>query len=268
MKPLVSVIIPAYNVSSFINETITSVKNQIYEYWECIVVNDGSIDSTHDQIISSIGKDKRFKYISQVNRGVSYSRNKAIKIAQGEFILCLDGDDLISPNFLCEMVNKIISHEDIKVVTSSVKLFGYASAKMEIKEFEFSNLLAVNQMVITSLFRKIDFINRYQFDENMREGLEDWDFWIGLLKNGGTVVQAESAMFYYRIQKKSRNKSLDGVKQSRLRYQMWKNHKELYSIYFVDIKETDEYLFIKNSLEYRIGQLLMSPLRRLKKIIS
>ncbi|WP_312135023.1 glycosyltransferase family A protein [Sphingobacterium sp.] len=266
MRPTISVIIPAYNVSNFIEDTIKSVKRQDYSLWECIIINDGSNDSTRTVVSSCIKNDDRFTLINQENKGVSIARNVGIDTAKGDYILCLDGDDLISSNFLTEMLSVIETDTDIKVVTPRVKFVGKATGEWKFKPFVFQNLLAANQMVVTSLFRKVDFQKFYKFNSNMKSGLEDWDFWIGLLKHGGKVVHAPEAVFYYRIQKKSRNSSLNSEKQSKLRYQMWLNHKEQFSKYFIDPKTTEEYLSISQSLEYRIGKILIKPLRYIKNL--
>lgn len=262
----VSVIIPVYNGSKFIEETVKSVVKQDFEDWECIIVNDGSSDNSDSVIKELIKTDNRLIYLQQSNQGVSVARNNGIENARGKYILCLDGDDLISSNFISEMLNIIDKDEEVRVVTSRVKFFGKSNGELKRKDFSFINLLAENQMVVTSMFRKIDFDQLYKFDEKMKTGLEDWDFWIGLLKNGGKVAHASNAIFFYRIQKISRNSSLDGSKQSNLRYQMWLNHKDEYAKYFIDPKITEEYKTVFNSLEYKVGKILIKPLRFLKSI--
>lgn len=88
---LVSVIIPTYNRASFLKEAIESVLGQSYEYFELIIVDDGSTDDTK-QLVQSF-KDKRISYFYQENKGVSQARNLGIKKSQGEVIAFLDSDD-------------------------------------------------------------------------------------------------------------------------------------------------------------------------------
>ncbi|MFN3692324.1 MAG: glycosyltransferase family 2 protein, partial [Fervidobacterium sp.] len=93
-KPLVSVIIPAYNVEGYIEKTIESVLNQTYRNLEIIVVNDGSTDKTREiayNILKNSGVN--FKIIDQTNQGVSVARNVGIENASGDYIKFLDGDD-------------------------------------------------------------------------------------------------------------------------------------------------------------------------------
>jgi hypothetical protein len=98
----------------------------------------------------------------------------------------------------------------------------------------------------------------------MKDGFEDWDFWISILKNGGAVECANKAIFYYRLQIASRNNQISFEIEKKLRYQLWENHKELFSLYFVDPTLYNEYIRYANSLEYKIGSIILSPLRNLK----
>ncbi len=84
---------PSYNTGKFIQETINSVKNQTYNNWELIIVDDGSTDNT-DEVVRAI-KDDRIKYIkNKVNKGAAISRNIALREAKGKWIAFLDSDDL------------------------------------------------------------------------------------------------------------------------------------------------------------------------------
>ena len=91
LKPLVSVIIPAYNCSSHIRQAIESVLQQTHKSIECIVIDDGSTDDTARQACKF---GNQIKYVYQENAGVSAARNKGISIANGEFIAFLDADDI------------------------------------------------------------------------------------------------------------------------------------------------------------------------------
>lgn len=98
MRPLVSFLMPAYNAARHLPETLRSVLAQTHSNFEVIVVNDGSRDDT-SAAARSIG-DPRIRVIDQENRGQSASENVAFHASQGEFIVHLDADDLISPNKL------------------------------------------------------------------------------------------------------------------------------------------------------------------------
>ena len=91
---LVSIIMPSYNTANYIGESINSVINQSYKNWELIIVDDCSTDNT-DEVIKDFLKDSRIKYLkNKENSGAAISRNKALRMAKGEWIAFLDSDDL------------------------------------------------------------------------------------------------------------------------------------------------------------------------------
>ncbi len=260
----VSIIIPCYNAAKYLTETINSVKQQTFTNWECILINDGSSDNSDIIALESIKDDKRFKYIFQENTGVCIARNNAIRATVGEYILCLDADDLISENFLEETVKLLDSNPNLSIATSVVKFFGRSSGILNVVSYDLATVLAENQLVITSLFRRTDFDKVGGFNSNMKEGFEDWDFWISILKNGGTVQCASEATFFYRLLNVSRNSGISYDKEKKLRSQMWKNHQELFSEYFVDPLACFEYKRVANSIEYKVGNILLWPIRKIK----
>lgn len=99
--PLVSVIIPAYNVEAWIGQTLNSVLRQTLSDWECIVIDDGSSDNT--PIVVSSVDDNRVRLIAQGNAGVSAARNAGLEVARGRYIAFLDADDLWHPRALEHM---------------------------------------------------------------------------------------------------------------------------------------------------------------------
>jgi glycosyltransferase involved in cell wall biosynthesis len=107
MHPVVSVVVPAYNVADFLGECIDSVKNQTYSDWELIVVNDGSKDNTLEVAKSSVGDDQRINVIDQENGGVSAARNAGLTAAKGRYVAFLDGDDYWEATFLEKLVMAI-----------------------------------------------------------------------------------------------------------------------------------------------------------------
>ncbi|MBP3763634.1 MAG: glycosyltransferase family 2 protein [Bacteroidales bacterium] len=98
-----SVIIPAYNASRYIERCIESVKTQVFTDFECIIVNDGSTDSTLEVCRPLIANDSRFILIDSENEGVSSARNKGLERALGEYVLFVDADDWVEPSWLQEL---------------------------------------------------------------------------------------------------------------------------------------------------------------------
>lgn len=122
-NPLVSVIVPAYNVAPYIKKCLTSIQAQTYKNLEIIVINDGSTDGT-GQIIQKIAdKDTRIVYTEQENHGVSYTKSLGLKRSNGEYIIWVDSDDYIAANLIESVVRKfentgadivVFGHQDFK----------------------------------------------------------------------------------------------------------------------------------------------------------
>lgn len=107
--PLISIIIPAYNVGKYIKKCITSAVQQTYSNIEVIVINDGSNDNTPETIDEIAKKDNRIKVIHKQNSGVSDTRNVGIKESKGDYLIFIDGDDYISCNYVDYMYSMIES---------------------------------------------------------------------------------------------------------------------------------------------------------------
>ena len=95
IKPTVSIIIPIYNKEKYLNNCISSIKNQSLKDIEVICVDDGSTDNSLSTLKSYTSDDSRFKIIKQENRGPGLARNVGLENATGEYVLFLDADDWI-----------------------------------------------------------------------------------------------------------------------------------------------------------------------------
>lgn len=120
---MISVIIPSYNYGHLIAEALDSVINQTFKDWEIIVVDDGSKDNTKEVVSKYIQKDSRISYYEQQNAGPSAARNKAMKIAKGDFIQFLDADDLIERKKFEVQLQLFRDNPQAGVVYGSVRYF-------------------------------------------------------------------------------------------------------------------------------------------------
>ena len=122
MKPLISVIVPIYNVEKYLPQCIESILRQTYTNLEIILVDDGSPDSCPQICDDYAAKDSRIKVIHQANSGVSAARNSGLKIAKGKYIGFIDGDDYIEPDMYEYLYNLITVYEgNISVCTVTDK---------------------------------------------------------------------------------------------------------------------------------------------------
>lgn len=140
MPPLISVILPVYNASKFVAETINSILEQTFTDFELIIINDGSTDSS-ELIIQSF-QDHRIIYVQQENKGVGYSIRKGCEMAKGKYIARIDADDICMPNRFKIQINYLEKNPDTVLVSSAVLYIDYAGNEMG-RSFPYSSNWAI-----------------------------------------------------------------------------------------------------------------------------
>ena len=119
---LISIVVPIYNVENYLRQCLTSISEQTYKNFECIMVNDGSTDSSQ-QIAEEYLMDSRFKLINQSNKGLSEARNTGISHIREEstFVAFVDSDDYIYPDFLETLIEHI--EDDVDIIEGMIEYF-------------------------------------------------------------------------------------------------------------------------------------------------
>lgn len=201
--PLVSVIIPVYNMSQYVAETLDSVLAADYPAVEIVVVDDGSTDNSAEIVETYTKKTDRIRLFKQKNSGVSAARNYAIKLSQGEYILPVDADDIILSDYIPMAVRILMDNSNIKVVSCEVERFGKKTGMMHYPEFSCRMLARKNMIDCCSMFRKSDWEKCGGFCEQ-EIFREDWDFWISILKTGGNFLRLPFVGLRYRVTGNSR----------------------------------------------------------------
>ena len=120
--PKVSIIVPVFNLSEYLSESLDSMLNQDFHNFEIIAVDDGSTDNSLDILLDYASKDKRITVMSQKNCYAGVARNTGLSIAKGEYLLFLDGDDFFEPNLL-SYVTKVMDSERSNVSVFQYKYF-------------------------------------------------------------------------------------------------------------------------------------------------
>jgi len=211
MSGLVSVIVPSYNCAEYIAETLDSLCAQSYSCWEAIVVDDGSFDGTEGVVRTISSADARVRYVFQSNSGVSAARNHGIRLAKGKYVLFLDADDLITPNFLRAHVENFNRNPGLGVSCVGVQYFAHGSPGTRYSDYSLrrsgvggnrcfgggdvvfpafirKNCLPLQSaMFCAALIGKVGF-----FDEDMR-ALEDWEYVLRSIVSGAEVISANEA---------------------------------------------------------------------------
>jgi glycosyltransferase involved in cell wall biosynthesis len=271
-----TIIITSFNKEDFLKETIESALNQSYDNFEILIIDDGSTDNSRQTIEEF--QHPRITTIFKENEGVIKTRNRAIQEAKGKYIVQLDGDDILGKDFLKKTIPEIENNPSVGLVYCSTKLFGAKNEIWELGEYSIEKQLTTNQIVITALFKKDDYLKTNGYNQNFSEGLEDWDFWLSLIELGIEVKQLNDVEFFYRILPDSRNNFTKG-QERKIKNLIWENHKELYAKYITSptnllweihvlksqIKDLNYY---KNSRAFKIGDTLLNIPRKIKSLFS
>ncbi len=282
MNNLVSIIIPCFNQGAFIRETIESVKSQTYNDWEIIIVNDGSNDADTLKELDIL-KVEGFNIINSLNCGVSAARNKGIAAAKGDFVLPLDADDKISPEYLQEAIKVLLEKPEVKLVYCDCEYFGTLTGLSQVPPFTLKGMLKENLIFNAALLRKASVIEAGGYDETFLAGWEDWELWLRYIKTEAEVYKLPHTYFYYRIKEDSRNSSIKNERLQICEQQLYKKHIDLYlNQNPKPISAIKNYTFYKNeyekledykhklhlSLSYRIGNFILAPLKWIKGLLK
>lgn len=268
--PLVSIIIPCYNQGVYLEESVRSALAQTYSNIEIIIVNDGSTDEYTNRLLSDYHKPKT-KVITTANQGLAEARNTGIRQATGKYILPLDADDKIAPEYCQKAVEIIEKDPTIGIVHCQTQYFGARNDLRKDPEFSMEAMLARNIILCAGLYRKSDWAQVGGYNRNLIHGGEDWDFWLSLLETGRKVYKLPEVYFYYRIREGSMARSIDEEKFRALRKQVYLNHIGLYtenfydpiSLYWEKERYKDSYQRVVDSIEYKFLSKFIRPIRRL-----
>lgn len=201
---VVSIIMPLYNSSKYIEESITSVINQSFVFWCLYIVDDCSTDNSLSLVQSLAEKDSRIKIIkNSKNVGVAEARNIGIKMAMGKYIAFLDSDDQWSVNKLQSQVKVLESGYD--VVCSNYSTFsesiGFTSSIRTFpREFTYTDMLTGNKIGnLTGVYNQERIGKVFQ----RQVGHEDYIMWLDVMSRTSKCFCVQDNLAYYRVSEKS-----------------------------------------------------------------
>ena len=220
-SPQVTVVVPNYNDSAYIEATLRSVQQQTFTDFECIIVDDASTDDSVSIAQAFVRDDDRFKLVRhQANGGLSASRNTGLRLAAAPMVAFLDSDDLFLANNLNERVGHLIGISDASIAgvfsgveqrNEDIRLEGLpAEAKWGdpgIKDF----LTTRGECPFNchAPLLRTDVLRAFGgFRESMKQGAEDWDLWLRLMRNGYRFVPTPHILAIYRQKARSMVRAL------------------------------------------------------------
>lgn len=219
--PKISVIIPIYNVEKYLKECLDSIVNQTFKDIEIICVDDGSTDESFKILQGYAQKDERIKVIQQENLGPAVARNKAIKLAKGEYLSFVDSDDYVDLSFLEKLYSAsddgycdVVATVNVKLVDENLnqKFMNIYTKSKELNFVERANMfiktgVSWNKIYKTSFIKK----NNIYYQEINSPG-EDLYFTVFTLLLANKVKVINDVSYYYRQFSTSRSKELKDEK--------------------------------------------------------
>lgn len=209
----ISIIIPCYNHGKYLPETLQSIANSKTTIpYEIIIVNDGSTDSYTIEYLTDL-KEKGYTVIFQENKGVCETRNVGIRHAKGEYILPIDSDNKINPDYIEKTAAILDNQPDISIVYCNSILIGDQSGTYLAGDFNLQRLMLSNFIDNCSLYRKSmwEKLGGYE-SSRLIAGLEDWEFWLRAAFAGNKFYYINEALFEYRVLANSGIRSLNSSK--------------------------------------------------------
>lgn len=227
----ISVIIPSYKYAHYLKECIDSVKAQTYPVHEIIVANDGSPDNT-----SEVARELGVILVEKENGGLSSARNAGIKVATGEYIMCLDADDKLVPGAIEEHMKLI--EDDMTIAQCALMEFGERHVCMIPSEKpDLWRILQSNTIFCNAVFSKKvwEAVGGYDESDTMRWGWEDYEYWIRCLKFGCTVRTSDFIALRYRVHSNNMTKMTTRPHHEEIKAYIRHKHDDLYEKYNVEI---------------------------------
>jgi glycosyltransferase involved in cell wall biosynthesis len=223
----VGIVIPCYNQGEYVEETLNSVLNSNYNDYKIAIVNDGSTDKNTIKILNSINLDK-CEVISLKNGGLSYARNKGIEHLDCEFILPLDADDTIHPDYISRAMAVFDKNPKMDIVYCKARLFGEESGTLNLPQYSPKKMITNNCIFASAFYRKEMWREIGGYNQNMAYGFEDYDFWLSFVQRDAKVYMIEDALFNYRIKATSMATNLRDNHLTDAHVQLFNNHKSLF----------------------------------------
>ncbi|MBQ2176395.1 MAG: glycosyltransferase family 2 protein [Prevotella sp.] len=227
-QPLVSVIMPCYNMASYVSDSIKSVIAQTYPHWELLIVDDASSDETVNIIKSYAQADSRIKFaIKKQNSGISDTRNQCIQMAQGQFLAFLDADDIWHPEKLEKQLSFMLAKnigftystydwidEDGKIMNKFINTIG----NLDYKTYLRNTIIGCSTVMVNKAITGDVFVPKFRTSE-------DTATWLDILRKGLMAYAIDESLVSYRIRRKSA--SSNKIRASIDLWKVYRQHEKL-----------------------------------------
>lgn len=230
----VGVVVTAYDQGRTVDEAVRSVLAQTCPVEAVVVVDDGSTDPESLEVLAALPglggpHDPTVQVVHQPNRGVSAARNTGLAELTTEHVAVLDGDDLWEPTFVEKTLALLTADRTVVAASAWLSMFGVAHGVVEPTGGPVEAFLPRNAAPASAVFRREDWAAAGGYDESMRQGFEDWDFFLRLLRrDGGRVAVVPEPLLRYRTHPASAN--VRSMEDRLARYgQVVANHRDTFA---------------------------------------
>lgn len=206
-EPLVSIVMPMFNSSKYLNETLKSLQKQIYKTFEVVIVDDGSTDNSVEIAEKFIRKDPRFKLIQQENSYAGVARNNGLKSIQGDYVIFLDADDIFDKKMLFSLITDSRKHNVDVIVFSyysfsikhinhkyTIKYAGQELNPLELKD----DLFNLDSGIPWNKFYKVEYVKRVGLQFQAIPNTNDVFFTKLSLAYASKIYFSNKKLVYYR----------------------------------------------------------------------
>jgi glycosyltransferase involved in cell wall biosynthesis len=215
-SPRFSIVVPAYQAAATLAEALEAILSQTFEAWECVVVDDGSTDTSFETAARFASGDARFRVVRQENQGTGGAYNTGVATSREEYVVICSADDVLLPAHLAEMAAFITAEPGFDIWTSngylwrpgrSRELIYDRGAEDVIHSFELADLIRVCFYGVGAVYRRrtFDLVGGY------RQGVfgEDYDFWLRALAQGARHRYLPKALSLWRVTATQKSASLE-----------------------------------------------------------
>lgn len=221
--PLISVLMPVWNSSKYLDKSIPSILNQSFQNFEFIIIDDGSSDDSLSIIKKYARIDKRIRFYTQENKGISYTLNKGIRISKSQVIARMDADDISINSRLELQYNFLINNLEYKIIGSNAFIIDDSGKHVGLfskyqHDYVIKKKLPSNPFIhSTVMYYKKFIIDNGGYNEDIYQFFEDKLLWLKV-SSKSKFYNIQTPLIHYRISKnsvssytKKEQKKIDGI---------------------------------------------------------
>jgi glycosyltransferase involved in cell wall biosynthesis len=230
---LVSAVVPFYNMAQFVEETVTSIFASDYPRVEIVIVDDGSTQESAREVLERLQAThpERLRVVRQANQGLATARNTGVEAANGQYVILVDADDQIEPDYLRRAIDVLERYDNVQIVFSWERYFEASQDIFPGWNFEFPYLLAHNQTCPVCVVDRAAWLRFGRNKPTFVYNFEDYESWIAMVAAGCGGVCLHAPLTRYRIRRDGLWQGSTRAQHLYLHEQILREHPKLFQQY-------------------------------------